>query len=128
VFLTCVAGLLIGVPDELTLVGFAAILYCAANAELAGAPTVLANRTFARLGDASFAIYLTHRVIDIPVVFAVRKMGLVGTTVVPLVAVATYGLCVLLSLLCFHYFESPARRYLSSLTLGRREHAPAKRL
>jgi peptidoglycan/LPS O-acetylase OafA/YrhL len=120
-FVACVAGLLLGLPDELILLGFAIVLYCAANAELAGARTILATKFFARLGDASFAIYLTHRVIDIPVVFLVKKTGLMGTAVAPLIAVATYGLCVVLSLACYYYFESPARRYLSGLSFGRRQ-------
>jgi len=118
-FVACVAAILIGLPDELVLIGFGVILFCAACAELAGAPTFLATPTFALLGNASFAIYLLHRILDIPVVFLLRKIGLYGTAAAPFFAVATYGLCVLLALLCYRYFETPSRRYISNLNLSR---------
>jgi peptidoglycan/LPS O-acetylase OafA/YrhL len=118
-FAACFVALLARVPDELILIGFALILYCAANAELAGAPTILTTPTFARLGDASFALYLIHRVINLPVIALTRKLGLFDTAAAPLIALASYGLSLGLSVLCYIYFENPVRRYLSNLTFRR---------
>jgi peptidoglycan/LPS O-acetylase OafA/YrhL len=125
IFVVCLVALLAGVPDEPILIGFAVILFCAANAELSGAPTILATPTFARLGDASFAIYLLHRVLNIPFVFLSRKLGLLDTTAAPFVALGTYVLCVALALLCYRYFESPARRYFGTLSFRRGARAQA---
>lgn len=126
-FVACLAAILLGIREEPILIGFALILFCAANAELAGAPTVLATPIFARLGDASFAIYLLHRVLNIPFVFLARKFGLLGTAAAPAVALGTYLLCVGLSLLCFKYFETPARRYIGDLSFRRTPAAQASK-
>ena len=62
---------------------------------------------------------------DIPAVFLLRKAGLTGTAAAPFFALATYLLCLGLALLCFKYFEDPARRYLGNLGSSRKERSLA---
>ena len=64
------------------------------------------------LGDASYAIYLLHFLVAIPVVFMMRKYGLLGTPAVYTVAIALLAVVIALSLIVYRTFELPLRHAL----------------
>lgn len=69
----------------------------------------------------SYAIYMIHGIPAIPVVFVLRKFGALGGPAAAGAAIATYLAVLLAACLIYAYFETSARRWISSL--GAREAA-----
>jgi len=67
----------------------------------------------ARLGDTSYAVYMIHIIISVPVLFALRKIGAIGTPIAVGAALATYLAVVIVAGLVYGRFEVPLRRWLS---------------
>ena len=109
-FIASLLTLHLSAPREIAVALFALVVAGAALAERAGRPTRMGGRLMSRLGDASYAIYLTHFLIAVPVVFMLRKANLLGTPAAFVAAGATLGVTILLSLAIFRWFESPLRR------------------
>lgn len=109
-FIASLLTLHFSAPREIAVALFALIVAGAALAERAGRRSWIGGKLMSRLGDASYAIYLTHFLTAVPVVFVLRRYGLLGTTTALLVACATLGVTILLSLAVYRWFESPLRR------------------
>ncbi|HEX3936139.1 MAG TPA: acyltransferase [Xanthobacteraceae bacterium] len=124
VFLAAVVSLFL--PLRIATIGLLAlVVLLAAIAERNNKPSVVTSRLFGRLGDASYAIYMTHGVVAIPVVFVLRKFGALGTPLAAGAAIATY-LAVLIAACCIYtYFETPARRWLTGLGIRQPAGRPA---
>ena len=101
-----------GWPREIAVTLFALVVAGAALAERAGRRSFMSGRIMSHLGDASYAIYLTHFLTAVPVVFLLRRWGMLGTPVALAAAFVTLGLTIALSLAIYRWFESPMRRAL----------------
>lgn len=114
IFLVAVVSLF--VPLRVVTIGLLAlVVLLAAIAERGNAPSFVSSRLFGRLGDASYAIYMIHGVPAIPIVFVLRKFGALGTPLAAGAALATYFAVLIAACLIYRYFETPARRWISSL-------------
>ncbi|MGE3646225.1 MAG: acyltransferase family protein [Beijerinckiaceae bacterium] len=84
-----------------------------AMAERGGARTAMQSPLGAKLGDASYGIYMLHSMVQIASLVLVRKFHL--TSVPELIAVALAGtlFATLLAIASYHWFEMPARKWLS---------------
>ena len=109
-FIASLLTLHFSAPREIAVALFALVVAGAALAERAGRPSWLGGKLMGRFGDASYAIYLTHFLTAVPVVFVLRRYGLLGTPVALAAACATLGLTIVLSLGIYRWFESPLRR------------------
>ena len=78
-----------------------------------GAPSLLARPFFARLGDASYGVYMLHSIVQIACVGLVRKFNLVTLPELVAVAIAGTVLITVLAMMSFAWFETPARRLIS---------------
>jgi peptidoglycan/LPS O-acetylase OafA/YrhL len=113
VFLAAVATLYLQMHD-LSIALLALVVLLAALAERGNKPSLVTSRLMARLGDASYAIYMIHGVVAIPLVFALRKFGAIGTSLADGAAVAAYLVTVIAACLIYSAFETPMRRWLSA--------------
>lgn len=84
-----------------------ALVAGAVSAERAG--LVLRGRAFARVGDASYSIYLVH---GLMVSLAARLLALVGVNAGPAVLIGAIGCGLLGGLVCYHLIERPLTRAL----------------
>lgn len=91
---------------------FPVLVGLVARAERGGRPTFLGNKYFVVLGNASFAIYITHTIFQIISVHIVRLLNI--TEPVGLMAIATIFYCIIVAcgVLSYYYFETPMRRLL----------------
>lgn len=121
---TLLGGVLVslhfGWPDEIAVALFAALVPVTALAEGGGEPSVLMSRTAGRLGDASYAVYLLHMPMIIPMAFFLRRAHLMGTPTAGAIAVAYLVVLVGVSTLTHKYFESPMRRIIRDTLAPRR--------
>jgi peptidoglycan/LPS O-acetylase OafA/YrhL len=110
-FLAALFGLNIAAPREIVILLFVALIATAALAQRGGPSSVMGGRVMSHLGDASYAVYLLHFLIAIPVLLSCRKLGLIGTAMAWPAALATLAFSVGVSLLVYRWFELPLRRY-----------------
>jgi peptidoglycan/LPS O-acetylase OafA/YrhL len=124
VFAAAVASLYLEL--RIVTIGLLALLVLlAAIAERGNTPSFVSSRLFGRLGDASYAIYMIHGIPAIPLVFVLRKLGALGTPLAAGVAIGTYVAVLIAACLIYRYFETPARRWLSSLRVPQAALEPA---
>ncbi len=119
VFLVAVATLYLEVA-ELSIALLALVVLLAAIAERGNKPSLMTSRLMGRLGDASFAIYMVHGVVEMPVVLVLRKFDLIGTSIATGAAIATYIAVVIAACCIYSAFETPMRRRISALGTGTR--------
>jgi peptidoglycan/LPS O-acetylase OafA/YrhL len=117
VFLSAIAILQFGAPREVPIAMLALVVPLAAMAERGDKPSLMQTDFMARLGDASYSVYLIHIVAAIPVLFILHKMHATGTPLAVASAVATYIGVVVAARLVYTRFEVPLRRWIT----GRRD-------
>lgn len=101
-----------GLPDEIAVALFVALVLGTALAEKSGQPSMLMSRAAGRLGDASYAVYMLHMPLIIPMAFLMRRTGLIGTPIAMAIACVFLVVLVALSVLTHRYFEGPMRRII----------------
>ena len=124
-FLAALAGLHLQIPQELVAVLFGLLIAAAALAERDGAKGVMTGKAMVRLGDASFAIYMLHVLVSIPLLYATRKAGLIGTSSAFACALLALAVTVVLSLAVHARFELPCKHWLGAARSRRRLRAPS---
>jgi peptidoglycan/LPS O-acetylase OafA/YrhL len=92
--------------SAVTLVPFALLIAAAAKADLAGTSR-LAGPGWVRLGEWSFALFMTHQLV-IRVFHAMVPSRAVGE----LLTLPLVGLCVVVAALAFRFVERPLERWL----------------
>ena len=112
-FLSAVVTLHFELPPEVTIALLALVVPFAAVAERNNKPSWMMTEFMARLGDTSYAVYMIHIIISVPVLFALRKIGAIGTPIAVGAALATYLAVVIVAGLVYGRFEVPLRRWLS---------------
>lgn len=111
-FMAAIFVLMIGgVRAEFIIAAFPIAVGYIAVAERGGDPSRLASPFCARLGDASYGVYLWHMFVQIAAVQVVKKFG--WTTPAELIAMSVAVLIVttLLAMASFTFLENPARRF-----------------
>ena len=88
------------------------VIFLSARLEASGSPSFLSRPKFRVLGNASYALYLLHRVVHIPVVVVAKKFALLGTMSGAALALATYFAVVALAVFSFYRFEQPVQHWL----------------
>ncbi len=107
------------IRPEFAIAMFFPVIGLAALCERTGRASFISGPVAARLGDASYALYMLHTIVSLPVFIGLRKFGLLGTPGAAVFALATYGTCVWMALASFKRFETPARRWVvAKLTPG----------
>lgn len=101
------------VPRELVLPVFAALIICTALADAGGAPTMMKHPILLALGEASYALYMLHVLVSIPLLAVMRSLHLIDTPWRFAFAAAAYAISIALSLLSYRYFERPVRNWLT---------------
>jgi peptidoglycan/LPS O-acetylase OafA/YrhL len=117
VFLSAIAILQFDVAREVPIAMLALVVPLAALAERGDKPSFMRADFMARLGDASYSVYLIHIVAAIPVLFILHKMHATGTPLAVASAVATYIGVVVAGRFIYARFEVPLRRWIT----GRRD-------
>lgn len=126
-FAVAMISFFLPIPDAIRITPFVVLVWLAAMAERRSDETMLINPAFKVLGDASYAIYMLHTGLIAAVVILARKTtgldGIWGWSY----AALTLGILIPASILCFRWFENPARKALQSLGKSqRRAFAPAE--
>ncbi len=109
-----------GVRPEFILMTFPVAVGYIAMAERGGDPSRLATPFFARLGDASYGVYLLHMFVQIAAVQVIRKFGLTSPGELLAMSFAVLIVTTLLAMLSFSWFENPARRWLGKPFFNRK--------
>ena len=114
-----VAMMLLDVPAYVILGAFPVLVGAIAMAERGGSRSALASPFFVMLGNASFAIYMTHSFFQATSVGVIRKLG--WTSPLGLLAGGTACFVVIVGagVLSYLLFEVPARRMLLRLGTSR---------
>jgi peptidoglycan/LPS O-acetylase OafA/YrhL len=113
-FLAALASLYFDLRD-LAIALLALVVLLAALAERNGRPSFVVSRLMGKLGDTSYSIYMIHVLASIPVLFVLRKVGLLGTPLASGVALMTYIAVVPAAWFIYTHFETPLRRWVSAL-------------
>jgi peptidoglycan/LPS O-acetylase OafA/YrhL len=113
-FLTALGSLYFELRD-VTIALLALVVLLAALAERGNTSSVVTSRVMGRLGDASYAIYMVHRIVAIPAVFLLHKFGAIETPLATGVAIGAYLATVTAACLIYAYFETPMRRRISAI-------------
>jgi len=100
-------------PTELAIAVFAALIAVTVECERNARPSFMRSRAMQTLGDASFSIYMLHVLCAVPILFVLRRYDLLGGAIAGGAALAVFAGVVAVSILMFHYFETPARRLLA---------------
>lgn len=126
-FMLAVLSFFLPIADAVRIVPFVALVWLAALAERRSPETFLINPAFKVLGDASYAIYMLHTgLIAAMVILARKTTGLEGIWGWSYAAL-TLAVLIPASILCFRWFENPARKALQSLgSRPRQAFAPAE--
>jgi peptidoglycan/LPS O-acetylase OafA/YrhL len=103
---------------ELVLIGFAGVVLLTAAAEQHGAISRFQARGWVHMGDASYSLYMWHMPLKVGIFAVMAK--LFGTGLAPMWGAALLSFVVSLgvALVCYRFFEMPARRYLTGLWLA----------
>lgn len=113
----------LGWPDEIAVALFVALVIGAALAEKSGQRSALMSPTAARLGDASYAVYMIHMPLIIPMAFFLRRAHLMGTPAAWGVVAVFFAALIALSIATHRYFEGPMRRIIRDALSPRRPRA-----
>lgn len=111
-FLLIVGLLLLGTCREFCGVLMALLIIGAALAERSGKSSFLCGRLMGHLGDTSYAFYLVHVLVAVPIVHLLRRHGLLATTTAWGVAGVTLIATIILAHFIFRWFERPLREAL----------------
>jgi peptidoglycan/LPS O-acetylase OafA/YrhL len=106
------AMMLLKASSYLTMALLPILVGLTARAERGGRPTILANRFFVMLGNASYAIYITHTVFQIASVHLIRALRLSSRLDLIIVIAVFYLVIVVFGVVSFYCFETPMRRLL----------------
>jgi peptidoglycan/LPS O-acetylase OafA/YrhL len=101
--------------DEITLVCFIAVVLLAAAVEQNGTKSRFQAPGFVHLGEASYSLYMWHMPIKVGVFAVMGKIF--GTALLPMwgAALVSYAASIVVALLCFRYFETPMRIWITSI-------------
>ncbi len=103
----------VDVPHELVLPVFELLIVFAALADAGGSPSVLKSRVLLKLGESSYALYMTHVLVSLPFLIAARRLHLIETSWTFAFALTSFCISVGLSLLSYRYFEQPMRAWMT---------------
>ena len=95
-----------------SIVGLVLLVIGAALAEKSGEQSALMSPTAARLGDASYAVYMIHMPLIIPMAFFLRRAHLMGTPAAWGVVAVFFAVLIAVSIATHRYFEGPMRRII----------------
>ena len=123
VLLGVLASLHFGAPDEIAVVLFVALVLGAALAEKSGQPSPLMSRWAARLGDASYSVYMLHMPLIIPMAFLMRRTGMIGSPSAMAIAAVFLVVLIVVSVQTHKYFEAPMRRLIRDAARPKRRAA-----
>lgn len=84
-----------------------------ALAERGGKTSLLQRPLCMRLGDASYAVYLLHTMVQVATLMLARKLGVTDWPTLIAMAAAGSLLLIALSIASFLWIETPARRFFS---------------
>lgn len=98
-------------PAEISLVLFALLIGVAARCEAADLPSFMRSPVMGRLGDASYGTYMLQMT-ALPVLFVLRKYGMLGTPLAAFACIATMLVVVGTAMLSHRYFEMPMRKWV----------------
>ena len=116
--LLVLALMLFKAPSYLTISLFPVLVGLIAMAERGGEKTILAAPFFVLLGNASYAIYITHTFFEIAAVSLVRKLGWTTPLGLIVVALAIYVVIVAAGVVSYLRFETPMRKLLNGRRPG----------
>jgi peptidoglycan/LPS O-acetylase OafA/YrhL len=127
-FLLALVPMHLNARDEWALGAFCLVVLLAAAAERHGARSRMQSDGFVHLGDASYSLYMWHMPIKVGI-FAVTGK-LLGTALLPmwLAAILSFGVSLVVALLCYRLFEMPMRRLImeyGAQTSVKPDHKPA---
>ena len=108
-----------GVRAEFIIAAFPVAVGYIALAERGGDPSRLASPLCARLGDASYGVYLLHMFVQIAAVQVVKKFGLTTPAELVGMSIAVLIVTTVLAMLSFVLFENPARRFFGRTFFGK---------
>ncbi|MBY6241150.1 acyltransferase [Methylosinus sp. Sm6] len=100
------------VRRELLLPVFCSLIALAALADAGGAPTLMKSRVLLALGASSYALYMSHVLVSVPLLIVARRLHLIETPWTFAFAFASFGITIVLSLLSYRYFERPMRSWM----------------
>lgn len=100
------------VRRELVLPIFCSLIVFAALADAGGVPSVMKSRALLVLGESSYALYMLHVLVSVPLLIAARRLHLIETPWTFAFAFASFGIAIVLSLLSYRYFERPIRSWI----------------
>ncbi len=111
---------------ELVLVGFVGVVLLTAAAEQHGVVSRFQAPAWVHLGDASYSLYMWHMPLKVGIFAVVGKVF--GTGLAPMWGAALLSFIVSLgvALLCYRFFEMPARRRLAALWPATRPITPKR--
>lgn len=115
-----------GVRAEFILAAFPVAVGYIALAERGGDPSRLASPFWARLGDASYGVYMLHMFVQIAAVQVVKKYGFNTPEQLVGMSIAVLIVTTLLAILSFWMFENPARRFFGKPFFGKSAPAPER--
>lgn len=110
--LALVALMLLRVNEYVVVALVPGLIALLALAERGGAPTVLGNRFFHTLGDASYGVYMIHAIVINLMLVALRKTGWTSEPQLVLALIVGCVLTTILAIYSFRWFENPMRRWL----------------
>jgi len=113
-------GLQLDIRAELLAALFALTIILAALCEREDRPSWMRSAAAGSLGDASYAIYLLHALVVLPILFVLRKFGWLDSGYAFAGAALTYLAVVAMSFPVYGRFEVPARRRLAAAFGGAR--------
>jgi peptidoglycan/LPS O-acetylase OafA/YrhL len=119
--------MLLGVPNVVMLGVFAALVFLLACAE-PKRTGLFSTPIFRALANCSYGFYMLHAFVGMAMLYVVPKIFHLGDAWKFALVAPALVLTTVLSILSFHYFEAPARRYLSALQLPPSYAVSGKRL
>jgi peptidoglycan/LPS O-acetylase OafA/YrhL len=106
--------MLLGVPNVVMLGVFAALVFLLACAE-PKQPGLFSKPLFRALANCSYGFYMLHAFVGVAMLHLVPKFLHLGDAWAFALVAPALIITTVLSVLSFHYFETPARRYFSAL-------------
>ena len=113
--------MLLGVPNVVMLGVFAAVVFLLARAE-PKQPGLFSTPLFRALANCSYGFYMLHAFVGFAMLHLVPKTFHLGDTWVFALVAPALVMTTALSVLSFHYFETPARRYFGTFRLHPKPH------
>ena len=110
--LCALAILSLDTPREFSLPVLGLLIVHTALADAGGAPTMLKSPALLALGEASYALYMIHMLVSLPLLALARATHLIDTPWAYAFALFGFALSVALSLASYRYFEKPARDWI----------------